>query len=160
MVVKIRKYKKGDENSFKQSIVEMQQLERTYKDGYLPPEKMVKKWFKYTIRETKANNGEIYVGEVDSKQAGFLAIRLDPPSIESEIYAENEAIAFISHFYVFPHFRGLGIGKKLMSQVQEYSLKKQVQHVRTFICAENRRARSIYKKFGFEELDVLVSLKV
>lgn len=52
---------------------------------------------------------------------------------------------------VLPGFQGRGLSKKLMDQVEEYSIKKGVESMFLEVRESNHRARNLYKSYGFSE---------
>lgn len=160
MDITIRKFKKTDEVAFKKTITAIQTLDRTYKEGYIAPEKMVDDWFDLLMEDKKTYDGEIYVADVDGNAVGFLSIRLEPPTEESEIFMEPDKNALITHYYVFPEFRGKGIGKRLLINMEDYAKKRHVRYVRTYVCAGNKNAREIYQRFGFIDEDIIIVKKI
>jgi ribosomal protein S18 acetylase RimI-like enzyme len=161
MNIKIREYKKKDEKSFKQSIIEMQILERKFKVGFLPPEKVVDARFAYLMEENKDYDGEIYVAEVDNKAEGFLSVFVNPVTEEEAVYAKSSLKdVFISHFYVFPHARGIGLGKRLLSKVDKFAKQRNIKYAGLVVCAENQNARKLFQLLGFKDLDVIMRKRI
>lgn len=52
---------------------------------------------------------------------------------------------------VLPGYRGRGLSKKLMDRVVEYSRKKGVGPMSLEVRESNKKARNLYKSYGFSE---------
>ena len=52
---------------------------------------------------------------------------------------------------VLPEYRGRGLSKKLMGRLVEYSRKKGVESLSLEVRESNKKARNLYKSYGFEE---------
>ncbi len=52
---------------------------------------------------------------------------------------------------LLPEYRGRGLSKKLMGRLVEYSRKKGVESLSLEVRESNKKARNLYKSYGFEE---------
>ncbi|GLC82575.1 ribosomal protein S18-alanine N-acetyltransferase [Lacrimispora brassicae] len=52
---------------------------------------------------------------------------------------------------VLPEYRGRGLSKKLMDRLVEYSIKKGVKSMSLEVRESNKKARNLYRSYGFEE---------
>ncbi|CAA6692342.1 MULTISPECIES: N-acetyltransferase [unclassified Lentimonas] len=61
----------------------------------------------------------------------------------------------VHDFFVAPEFRGLGLAKALLAQVEELARKLECCKLTLEVLEGNARAQSVYRKFGFDgyELD-------
>ena len=53
---------------------------------------------------------------------------------------------------VHPHARGKGLGNYLLTKMMELGLSKGIHHIWLEVRQSNTTARSLYEKFGFEEV--------
>ena len=74
------------------------------------------------------------------KQVGYLEYSL--------IYDRIE----IDNFFVDEDYRGLGIGKKLMSYLVVVGINNHVINITLEVRKSNEVARNLYKSFGFREV--------
>ncbi|MBP9708242.1 MAG: GNAT family N-acetyltransferase [Oligoflexales bacterium] len=52
---------------------------------------------------------------------------------------------------MFPDFRGLGLGSKLLASVLDHAKKFGLEKVELHVYTSNLPAVALYKKFGFEQ---------
>ena len=83
-----------------------------------------------------------YVALIDNKIAGYIGTYL----ICDDIDITNIAVKKI--------FRRQGIANKLIEAVLEYASEKYAKYINLEVRISNIPARSLYKKYGFEEIGV------
>ena len=68
---------------------------------------------------------------------------------------ENDEL-FISNLAVFEDYRGRGIAVKLLDQAKKMALEKGLNKLSLYVEIDNSRAKSVYEKFGFQEVNKAV----
>ncbi|WP_109098044.1 GNAT family N-acetyltransferase [Aquimarina sp. AU58] len=81
----------------------------------------------------------VWICEHDDKIVGFVLL----------MHRENKT-AQLRYFYLEPAYRGLGLGKKLMSLFMDFFHKKGYQSAYLWTTDELSAAASLYKKHGFK----------
>lgn len=71
------------------------------------------------------------------------------------IYANDEERlqAYLTMLAVDPVFRGIGLAKKLITEMEMYILNKKIKYIRLEVFKTNRNAFSMYKNLGYEIVD-------
>ncbi len=88
----------------------------------------------------------IFVAKVEGRKVGFVA---GDANWFSKRARRN--VGAIHEIVVLPEFRGLGIGKALMTKVMEYFREKKLDTAELWVGDENFRALEFYRKLGFKE---------
>ncbi len=84
------------------------------------------------------SRGEIWVAECCGAIVGFIGI-----------VGISEKTAQLRWFLIEPDFRGVGLGRKLVSTVMEYCQQKYYNHVFLWTFKGLDAARHLYQSFGF-----------
>ncbi|MCE0799218.1 GNAT family N-acetyltransferase [Buttiauxella sp. S04-F03] len=102
-------------------------------------------------RETEASfpDGEKSAGQVvlcitqthlgEEQHIGYLWYKPD---------SELKSI-YINDFYLFPQFRGQGLGSEAMKCLEEQLIQQGYNQIKLRVAADNRRARQVYETNGF-----------
>ena len=69
---------------------------------------------------------------------------------------ENETL-FLSKFYVLKELRGLGIGKKALSYIQQEAVLRGCTNISLTVNKNNIHAIKAYEKMGFRKIDSVVT---
>lgn len=56
---------------------------------------------------------------------------------------------YINDFYLFPKFRGLGLGSEAMKCLEGRLIQEGYKQIKLRVAADNRRARQVYESNGF-----------
>ena len=96
-------------------------------------------WSEEGILEAYRLGTKFFVAEIDNLFAGYIGIK----AVIDEGYITNIA--------VFPEYRGMGVGKALISRVFEFAEEKQLSFVSLEVRPSNTAAVSLYEKTGFKE---------
>ncbi|MBW1654999.1 bifunctional helix-turn-helix transcriptional regulator/GNAT family N-acetyltransferase [Flavobacterium quisquiliarum] len=102
-------------------------------------EKYVIKTFYHFLENYDSENDRIWMAEYNNKIVGFVAIQHQP---------ENEAQ--LRWFLLDPAFRGLGIGKKLLTDAVAFCREKKFKNVFLLTTNLQNKALEMYKLAGFE----------
>ena len=87
-----------------------------------------------------SDGGQIWVAEVNSIVVGM--VRLTPKP--------DPAISELEIFYVVPHCRRIGIGKKLLTELTAYAKRKEMKKIMLQTSSTMASAIRLYEKQGFK----------
>ncbi len=87
-----------------------------------------------------------YIFEHEKKSAGYGLI--------AKTYSQEAGgiVLWIEEIYIRPEFRSMGLGRELFEQI-ENNRSKNIKRIRLEVEPENKRAVSLYKRLGYENLD-------
>ncbi len=60
---------------------------------------------------------------------------------------------YVEDLFVFPEYRGKGIGSLLLGHIKEYAQKQRAKKVEWYVNKQNKGAIDFYHNFGAKELD-------
>ncbi|WP_034870101.1 GNAT family N-acetyltransferase [Clostridium lundense] len=86
-------------------------------------------------------DGVLILALVDSKEAGCIAFR-----------HISQSICEMKRLYVRDCYRGLGIGKKLITIIKEEALKMNYEYIRLDTLPMMKNAQSLYISLGFYDI--------
>ncbi|MCH6236500.1 GNAT family N-acetyltransferase [Cognataquiflexum rubidum] len=95
-------------------------------------EKLYIKWL-----ERDLNSGKIIIQKIERKMAGLITLRFSGDQSSIGLFAVDNA------------YRGKGIGYKLLQAAQYISVKNGIKKISVQTQFQNKRAISLYEKFGF-----------
>lgn len=95
-------------------------------------------WSAKALIDSQQNGTVFFVAEINQKIAGYIGI----DTVLDEGYITNIA--------VFPEFRKMGVGSKLMSETKNFATNNGLSFLSLEVRESNLGAQSLYKKFGFE----------
>ena len=87
-----------------------------------------------------SDGGQIWVAELNSKVVGM--VRLTPKA--------DPGVSELQMFYVVPHCRKIGIGKKLLTELSAYAKRKEMEKIMLTTSGTMTSAIRLYEKQGFE----------
>ena len=64
----------------------------------------------------------------------------------------------INNMYVDSRYRGKGIGKALVDNFKKYCAERNIRNLRVVASAKNKNAQEFYKKQGFSEFDITLTI--
>lgn len=113
-------------------------------------------WGNWAGRLISSGQGLLLVGEVDGEIAGysFGYIKMNMP------FRKLARFGYIDDIYVMERYRGLGLSSRLKAEMLRWFRKKGIRYVSIELAHENRRARAIYRKWGFEEHTIEMRRKI
>lgn len=82
--------------------------------------------------------GEIWIAESGGRIAGFIGV-----------VASDSDTAQLRWFLIEPEFRGLGLGRRLMTTAMDFCREKGFRHVFLWTFDELDAARHLYREYGF-----------
>ena len=129
--MKIRKAKKEDLNEIS-DIFKIESAKKPY----------FQSWNKKTVFESiikSFKEQQIYLAELNNKPAGFI------------IFSKNETKKiWVDEFWINSKYQRKGIGKKLLSFIEEMSIKKGFTNIECF-SHEKSNALKFYQKLNYKE---------
>lgn len=136
-------------NDFLEKLI---QSEKQYNEN-IKPEFKVENWFENFYNE---KNNAIFVAKEDEKIIGYIYIQItsadDGPTIDKE--------ALVDGLYVDEQYRGKGVAKALISKVEEWAKRNDVQYVYINVLEENTTALNLYKKLDFNNFELKLKKKI
>lgn len=85
------------------------------------------------------SEGDIWIAESGGRIAGFIGV-----------VASDSETAQLRWFLIEPEFRGLGLGRRLMSTAMDFCREKGFRHVFLWTFDELDVARHLYSEYGFK----------
>ena len=105
--------------------------------------------------EDLIKNAYVIVALIDDKISGYLAGTSNSKG-EYELVQYGE----INNMFIDNRYRGIGIGNKLINQFKEYCKSNNINHLKVVASAKNTDAIEFYKKQGFSDFDVTLTMEV
>lgn len=102
------------------------------------------------------NNNYVIVAQLNNNNiVGYLAGTINEKGSYEEVkYGE------INNMFIKDECRGLGIGKLLINNFKDYCKTNRINNVKVTASFKNKNAIEFYKKNGFEEFDLTLTLKI
>ncbi|MEM7343044.1 MAG: GNAT family N-acetyltransferase [Chloroflexota bacterium] len=107
--------------------------------GDYPPEHS----FGYSVQKLIEQNVQFYVIRVDGEPAGCGGV---------QIYEDEPPYGELKRMYVRPGYRGLGLAKTLLRQLEAFTREAGVNILRLETGTLQTEAIGLYKKWGFVEV--------
>lgn len=143
----IRKVKQEDREVFLRLAEEMYGS-----DAVLKP--IPKEYHERTFAELMRSNeyAEGYLLEWDGEIAGY--------GLTAKTFSQEAGgmVIWIEELYILEPFRSKGLGKEFFQYLEEH-MEPQVKRLRLETEFENDRARKLYGRLGFEELEYMQMVK-
>jgi len=128
-------------------------------DPVQPTEDAIESYLQYLMHRVVTKDGLILVAEIDGRIVGTLIGYTDEDD-DYLVQAEFNRFAFISDLYVIPEMRRRGIAKKLITRFNELMRERGFPWVRIFVKSKNRGALESYLKYGFEEYETVLAVRL
>ena len=108
------------------------------------------KYFEELIRDEY-----VIVAIIENNIVGYLAGTInDKGSYESIQYGE------INNMLIDKKYRRYGIGRKLINQFKEFCKNNNINNLKVVASAKNLNALSFYRKQGFEDFDIVLTVNM
>ncbi len=105
--------------------------------------------------EDLINNHYVIVAILNNEIVGYLAGAINEKGSYEEIqYGE------INNMLVKDECRGYGIGKMLINNFKDYCRENNIYNVKVEASAKNKNAINFYKKNGFEEFNITLTMSI
>lgn len=109
-----------------------------------------KKYFAELIK-----NEYVIVATDGDTVIGYLAGSINDKCSYSDVqYGE------INNMFIDNEYRGSGVGTSLIDKFKTYCLEKNIHNLRVVASAKNRSAIDFYKKQGFNEFDITLTMSI
>jgi len=105
--------------------------------------------------EDLINNHYVIVAILDNEIIGYLAGTINEKGSYEEVqYGE------LNNMLINEKYRGYGVGKKLINKFKEYCEQNNIYNLKVVASAKNINAINFYKKNGFEEFNVTLTMSI
>lgn len=156
MKVKIRQYKRKDEEVVKKCILALKEWESKFDSDCKTSRESVNELFE-DLNPGKEGNA-IYVAEYEGNVVGFVSFRR---AFKNDLLVLKKVeVLHITDISVMPDFRGKGIGTYLIEKVKDYADKKGIKYLKLVVFSENQGAVRFYKRVGFESYEKIMLAKI
>ena len=105
-------------------------------------------------REAAANDGAVFMAEIDGEAIGFVCCYADHDDDEM-IHEEARPHGYVSDIFVAAAHRGRGVGAALLAAAEDHLAGLGFSRVRLSVMAANTEARALYEKRGYRAYDVI-----
>ena len=113
----------------------------------LPCEENIRSWIGFVEGVLEEDPCQVLVAEADEKIVGYILYIIKPRTR----LVKRHSCAVIYDLYVFPEYRGRGIGSSLLREALRRIRDRGVECVELTVWVRNKRALDLYKRFGFTE---------
>lgn len=105
------------------------------------------------LKKIKEQGGNIFVAEEGGKMIGFIAAVLETQSDLDKFSHAPLKQGRILDLFVEDEYRGSGVGKQLMSTVEQYLRDEKCDVVTLAVFGPNKKAKKFYEQIGYSERD-------
>ncbi len=102
----------------------------------------------YDLRQLiNDENAKVVVAQIDNEiiGSGYAEIR-----DEIDAFVKHTRFAYLGFMYVRPAYRGRGVVKAIIENLNEWSVSKGINEIRLKVYDENATAKKAYQKLGFK----------
>jgi ribosomal protein S18 acetylase RimI-like enzyme len=156
MEVKIREYAQNDKRVL-QSMVEALQDFVVSTD----PIKRIRRmegykeiWTEKLLKKVEKNNGKIYFAVVNDEVVGYVAGTPRVQTSENLLEVIPTKVGTIQDLYVDRKYRGHGIGRKLVENIENYLRNSGCDSLCIEVFAANKSAHNWYKKLEYMDREI------
>ena len=147
----IRPYREGDLSALITLIRELQAHEAALYDRMKPPEEMGLWYVDLLKKQCAEEDGTVLIAEADGVVVGYATILTNV--IEDGTGDEvRYTYAYVGDLVTAEAERGRGIARLLLEECERRAKAAGRDELRITVLALNRRARHIYRSFGFDDL--------
>ena len=108
-------------------------------------------WVKDSLDESHQDNQTVLVADLDGSVGGFV-------SVGTRKHWSGAIDGYIGELVVSHEAEGAGIGSALIQAAAEWSREQELERVSVDTGAANTRARNLYKRLGFDEEGITLSI--
>lgn len=108
------------------------------------------------LKKVKEQGGKVFVAEDNKKVVGFVAGIIDEQSEIDKLGHKVMKYGDILDLFVEEEFRGTGIGKELMSEMEKYFRNQNCEAIMIGVFGPNQKARKFYEQLGYIDRDYRV----
>ncbi len=145
--VTVRPPREGDEAELARLIHRFYSLNEEFDPAWSLARDAAERALEVAKIYVSGGEGLVLVAEVEGRLAGYVrAVRREYPLLE------NPVMLIIEELYVLPQFRGRGIGRVLIAEVERAARGMGAGAVAAEVPAKNTVALGLYNGQGFREL--------
>ncbi|MBX2884589.1 MAG: GNAT family N-acetyltransferase [Granulosicoccus sp.] len=143
-----------DNTGLLECIISLQDFERKLDPHMSKGADIAEEYKQDLFRSCEDSNGKILVADINGDVAGYVLIltKVNSDSIDDN-YRE---FGLIRDLIVLEHFRGMGVGGKLMQAAEEHAKRENVKSLRIEVLCANEAAKRIYLSNGFKPYTLLL----
>jgi ribosomal protein S18 acetylase RimI-like enzyme len=108
----------------------------------------------------KENHAFVIIAKDNKTSIGFGVCYIQKQKKEDLFKMKNVKIGKISKLFVKEKWRGQGIGKRLIEEMEKYLINKRCNYIMINVFAPNENAYSIYKRHGYQEMFIDLIKKI
>ncbi|MFX0067663.1 MAG: GNAT family N-acetyltransferase [Promethearchaeota archaeon] len=112
----------------------------------------VKNWRRFVTETYAEDKNQVLVVEIEKTIVGYIIFFVHTRTGLRTRYSW----ATIYDIYVHSDFRSRGIATKLIERCLQYLKSKNVTHIRLTVWVNNKMARKLYQRFGFEDYMIIM----
>ena len=112
----------------------------------------------YFSERIKHDNGKVLIVEKENTVIGYLCGGIQEQ--EEEFYRKDGIYAELENMFLEEKFRNLGIGREIVKLFITWCKKKEVNHINVTASFQNKKALKFYRKYGFNDYDTKLDLKL
>jgi len=163
MKIKLKKYQKNDFKNLDGCMVQLQDF--LVKIDLLKKLRRAPKYspqYANNILEKVAEyDGVIFLAYDDKKIVGCIVGIIEKQSEKNLLECVPTRAGRIVELFVSSKYRSLGIGKQLMSKMENYMRKKKCEIIRVEVFEPNKAAHNFYEKLDYKDrvIDMIKLLK-
>ena len=101
-------------------------------------------------------DSQLVVAEVDGKLIASGYARIE----KSEAFLQHDYHAYLGFMFVVEDYRGRGINKRIVAELQKWALSKNIDELRLEVYYPNNAAIRAYEKIGFSKHMIEMRIKV
>ena len=108
------------------------------------------------LKKIKERGGKVFVAEDNENIIGFVAGVMDEQSELDKLGHKTMKYGDVLDLFVEEEFRGTGIGKELMAQMENYFRSQNCKAVMIGVFGPNEKAHKFYEQLGYTDRDYRV----
>ncbi len=108
------------------------------------------------LKKVNERNGKVFVAEEGERVIGFVAGVIDEQSELDKLGHKTMKYGDILDLFVEEEFRGTGIGKELMVQMENYFRSQDCEAIMIGVFGPNVKAHKFYEQLGYTDRDYRV----
>lgn len=131
-----------DVRHYKPTLIEMlrQSFEKSFPEGKFEPSSFQAR-VESLIGYVEQSKAVVFGSVVDNRLVGFIWF-FEKGTLERSVH--------INHFVVHENYRGLGIGRQLLKEVEKYAKDRGIHEIELLVTKQNDGAVTFYEKNNFE----------
>jgi ribosomal protein S18 acetylase RimI-like enzyme len=153
MKIVVRELAAKDRKSWAKCFSVLQSIEASLEPDRLQPSVTLENnYWDYLHSQCAQKRGRIFVAMADTEVCGFVAGWIDEDA--ANLITTLHRFGYISDISIAPDFRGQGIGRKLMNEIEAYLKEQGVTVVKVGVLAKNSGAHDFYSECGYHNHEI------